>query len=73
MAVVLSQGGQGRALEEARMVQMLLWLGPTVAGWQCDGCFSNRLLESSGLALPFWGLIVENQSRALNKFYFVSL
>lgn len=46
---------------------------PTVAVRGCDGCFSNRLLESSGLALPFWRLIVENLSRALNKFYFVGL
>lgn len=47
--------------------------GCAAAAWEGDGRFSNRLLESSGLAQPFWGPIVKNLSRALNKFYFVSL
>lgn len=47
--------------------------GAAVSDWECGDCFSNRLLESSGLALSFGGLIVENLFTALNKFCFVNL
>lgn len=67
-----SQWGRRRPLGEASAVQMSLGLqGLAGTGWECDGCFNSKLLENFGLAQAFWGLIIENLSRALNKFYLV--